>query len=82
MSKGIAHQIWNNKEGLTGVCFENEKGDDFRNMLEEDYEHIKTFYASNHFEAMNIYYKFMNWGEYELVNEQDKEIYKELKNAI
>lgn len=82
MTKGIAHQIWKNKEGLTGVCFENSKGDDFRNLLEDDYKLIHTFYASSHYGAMKYYYKFMDLGEYETMHKEDYEVYDEIKNAI
>jgi len=79
MKKGIKHQVWKDSEGLTGVCFANSKGDDYRNLLENDSKLIHTFYASSHFEAMTIYYEFMNWGEYQLVYQQDKELYDEVK---
>lgn len=79
MQKGLKHQVWRDEEGLTGVCFANSKGDDFRNIIAKDSKLVYAFYASSHFEAMKIYYEYMNWGEYQIVDEQDKELYDELK---
>ncbi len=36
---------------------------------------IHTFQAISHYEAMTIYYAFMNWGVYTTIFEQDKEPY-------
>lgn len=75
MKKEIEHQVWKDSEGLTGVCFANSKGDDYRKLIGKNCELIHTFYASSHFEAMTIYYEYMNWGKYQIVSEQDKEPY-------
>jgi hypothetical protein len=79
MKKGIKHQVWINSEGLTGVCFASSKGDDYRKLMEKNSRLIHTFYASSHFEAMTVYYAYMNWGKYEAIYEKDKELYDELK---
>lgn len=60
MKKGLKHQVWKNPEGLTGVCYANSKGDNYRNLMDKGSELIHIFYASNHFEAMTIYYEYMN----------------------
>lgn len=79
-SENVKHEVWEDTEGLTTLCLADERGDDCRKLLEYNSKLIHTFYASSHYEAMTIYYKFMNWGEYTTEFEMDKEPY-ERKNA-
>jgi hypothetical protein len=46
-------------------------------MMDSNAELIWTVEANSHFEAMTKYYEFMDWGEYEITFEQDKEPYQE-----
>lgn len=69
------HEVWADEEDLTTVCLANQTGDKCRSLLEPGSKLIYTFYASNHYEAMTIYYQFMNWGEYKTEFEIDKQPY-------
>ena len=80
-SDNVKHEVWEDSQGLTTLCLADERGDDCRKLLEPDSKLIHTFYASNHCEAMTIYYKFMDWGTYTTEFEVDKESY-EKKNGI
>jgi hypothetical protein len=79
-SENVKHEVWEDPEGLTTLCLADERGDDCRKLLEPDSKLIHTFYASSHYDAMTIYYKFMDWGIYTTEFEVDKEPY-EKKNA-
>jgi hypothetical protein len=74
-SPKIKHEVWLDKEGLTCLCLSDERGNDAREMLGEGRQFIHSFYASSHFEAMTIYYQYMDWGEYKTIFEIDKEPY-------
>lgn len=69
-------QIWKNPEGLTELVLANEAGNEQRKLMDPGSKIIHTFYANSHFEAMTIYYSFMNWGEYTTVQKEDKLPYK------
>ena len=72
--KKVKHEVWINNEGLTTLCFADERGNDCRRLLleEEGSKIINVIYAESHFEAMTLYYKFIGFGEYNT----DFEIYK------
>ena len=74
-SSEAEHQVWKTPEGLTMLCFADERGDGSRSLLEPGSTMIHTFQAISHYEAMTIYYAFMNWGVYTTIFEQDKEPY-------
>jgi hypothetical protein len=80
-SDNVKHEIWQDKEGLTTLCLAGEQGNDCRELLEPGSKLIHEFYASSHFNAMTIYYHFMDWGEYTTEFEIDKEPYYK-KNAL
>lgn len=69
------YQVWKSPDGLTTVCFADERGDASRDLLEHGSTLIHTFSAGSHYEAMTIYYQFMGWGGYTTPFEQDKEPY-------
>jgi len=75
-SDNVKHEIWEDPEGLTTLCPADETGDGARNLLEPSSKLIHCFYAESHFEAMQIYYKFMDWGTYTTEFEIDKQPYK------
>ena len=80
-SKSIyKHEVWIDKEGLTSLCYADERGDNFRKLLDEEGGGtvIHVIYAESHFEAMTLYYKFMGWGEYQTNFEIDKVPYSKL----
>ena len=79
-SDNVKHEVWEDSEGLTTLCLADEHGDDCRKLLEHDSKLIYTFYANSHYDAMTIYYKFMDWGTYTTEFEVDKEPYNK-KNA-
>lgn len=79
-SDNVKHEVWADPEGLTTLCLADERGDDCRKLLEPESKLIHSFYAESHYEAMTIYYKFMDWGKYTSEFEIDKQPY-ENKNA-
>jgi hypothetical protein len=78
----IKHDIWQDKEGLTSLCFSGDLGEESRSLLEPDSKIIHSFYADSHFNAMTKYYEYMDWGVYETEFEIDKELYdlEKIKN--
>ncbi len=74
-SDDVKHEVWRDEEGLTTVCFSDERGNDCRALLEPGSKLIYEFYAKNHYDAMTIYYKLMDWGTYTTEFEIDKEQY-------
>lgn len=71
-SDNVKHEVWEDPEGLTTLCLADKRGDECRKLLEPDSKLIHTLYASSHYDAMTIYYKFMNWGIYTTEFEVDK----------
>ncbi|MCB0381463.1 MAG: hypothetical protein KDD24_09420 [Flavobacteriales bacterium] len=71
----IKHDIWTNPEDLPMLCFSGELGAESRTLLEPNSKIVHSFYAESHFEAMTIYYEYMDWGVYETEFEVDKEPY-------
>jgi hypothetical protein len=71
----IKHDIWQDKEGLTSLCFSGDLGDESRSLLEPDSKIIHSFYAHSHFDAMTKYYEFMDWGKYDTEFDIDMEPY-------
>jgi len=66
---------------MTTLCLADERGNDCRKLLEPGSKLIHEFYANCHFDAMTIYYKFMDWGTYTTEFEIDKQPYDN-KNAL
>lgn len=71
----IKLDIWQNKEGLTSLCFSGDLGEESRTILEPDSKIIHSFYADSHYDAMTKYYQYMDWGVYTTDFEVDKESY-------
>ena len=61
----IKHDILQDKEGLTSLCFSGDLREESRSLSEPDSKIIHSFYAHSHFDAMTIYYEFMDWEKYE-----------------
>src|SRR5688572_10364363 len=81
---GIKHDIWQDEEGMTMLCFSGDLGEESRTILEPGSRIIHSFYADSHFDAMTKYYQFMKWGKYTTDFEIDKvpyEINEEKKRA-
>jgi hypothetical protein len=74
-SENTKHEVWKDKDELTTLCLADESGNDSRKLLEPESKLIHSFYAESHYEAMTIYYKYMNWGIYTTEFEIDKEPY-------
>jgi len=72
----MKHEVWQDIEGKTMLCFAGKLGNEARELLEQDSNLVYTFYAESHYEAMNKYYEYMEWGNYETEFEVDKEPYK------
>ena len=68
----VKHDVWKDSEGLTMLCFSGELGVESRRLLAPDSKIIHSFEADSHFDAMQKYYSFMNWGSYESDFEDDK----------
>jgi hypothetical protein len=77
--KGIRHEVWEDSEGLTMLFRADKAGNEGWLQPEKNSKLIHSFYASSHYEAMTIYYEFMDWGVYDTPYEIDKEPYPELK---
>lgn len=73
---GVKHEVWSDQKGLFTLCMADERGDNCRELLEPGSTLIHVFYANSHFEAMTIYYEFMDWGVYTTEFEVDKEPYE------
>lgn len=75
----MKHELWTNEGGLDLFCLAGPWGDSARKMLDPDYRLVWTCDADSHLEAMNKYYAFRNWGEYQTdFPEQDSKTYKEM----
>lgn len=73
----LKHEVWRDEEGKTMLCYAGELGEQARQTLEPNSKLIHTFYASSHYEAMTVYYQFMDWGEYTTEFEVDKQPYNQ-----
>ena len=71
----IKHEIWQDSEGLTSLCFSGDLGEESRSLLEPGSKIIHSFYADSHFSAMTKYYEYMDWGVYKTEFDVDKELY-------
>jgi hypothetical protein len=65
-------EVWEDPEGLTSFIHSDKGGDGARKLLKPCSKLIKYIYASSHFDAMTLYYQFMDWGTYETDFEEDK----------
>lgn len=68
-------EIWVDSEGLTSLLSSGPDGDTARKLLEPGSSIIKYIYAKSYFDAMAQYYRFMDWGTYTTVFEEDKLLY-------
>lgn len=75
----IKHEVWQDETGLSELCFSGPKGDGQRKLMERGKKIVYEFYAASYFEAMNEYYRFMDWGEWETCYEEDKKPYENMK---
>ncbi len=71
----IKHDIWEDPEGLTLLCFSGELGAESRKLLKPNSKIIRSFDADSHFDAMTKYYAFMDRGKYKSDFEEDKQPY-------
>jgi hypothetical protein len=60
----LVHEVWNDTEGLPGICLAGLMGDGFRALLGAGATLIATIEADSHFEVMSKYYSLMGWGVY------------------
>ena len=75
----MKHDLWKENEYEQTFCLSGPDGDQARALLSKSAKLIWTCEASSYFEAMQKYYKFMDWGEYKTdYPEHDKKTYKEL----
>lgn len=70
----MKHELWKEKNGYT-FCFAGSMGDGARKLMDSNAELIWAVEAPSHFEAMTKYYEYMDWGEYKLAFEEDKNSY-------
>jgi hypothetical protein len=77
----LKHEVWEDEEGLTTLCLADARGDACRALLEPGSRLIHTIYAASHYEVMQRYYDFMNWGHYTTEYEVDREPYPSLDLA-
>jgi hypothetical protein len=74
----LEHELWR-EESASGYehtfCRVGPKGDSARATLGPNAERIWTVFASSYARAMEKYYNFMDWGEYTVIDEADREPY-------
>jgi hypothetical protein len=61
----MKHEVWRDPADLTMLCLTGKRGADARALLAPGSVLIHSFYAASYFDAMNKYYAFMEWGEYD-----------------
>ena len=77
----LVHEIWEDKEGLSGLILAGIEGEKARKQfLEEGKNLVYSFYASSHFEAMTKYYAYYGWGEYSIIYKYDRLTYSQWKD--
>ena len=60
----LIHEVWEDLNGLPGLCLAGPDGDGFRELLDKPARLVRRFKAGSHFEAMTIYYDFLGEGVY------------------
>ena len=60
----LAHEIWEDANGLPSLCLAGPHGDGCRGILDQPARLIHTYAAGSYFEAMTIYYVHQGWGTY------------------
>ncbi len=60
----LRHEVWTDSNGLPMCCLAGPDGDDARRLNGEGATLVWTFEAGSHFEAINIYYRYLGRGEY------------------
>ena len=74
----LVHEVWERVEdgtALTGVCDAGPRGDGCRASFGPGARLLTTFTSCSHFEALTIYYRYMDWGVYTTDQEWDREPY-------
>ena len=64
----LLHEIWldPDEDGapLPGRCLAGPDGDDFRRLLSPKAQLVHRFEAGSHWEAINLYYRFVGYGDH------------------
>lgn len=60
----MLHELWDEGGGEQTFCLAGPRGDAARALLQPGSKLIWTVEASSYFEAMTLYYRYMDWGEY------------------
>ncbi len=71
----LKHEVWRDSEGLLMCCLAGPDGDDARRLNGDGATLVWTFEAESHFEAMNMYYRYLGHGEYTTTFEDDYQPY-------
>ncbi len=74
----LIHQIWEEEENgqkLESCCLAGSDGDEFRKSLSSNARLLTTFEASCHFEAMNIYHRYLGREPYTTKFAEDSQPY-------
>ena len=75
----LLHELWQDtgegEYGFETFCFAGPLGEGARALLSPEAKLIWTVKAGSHFEAMTLYYQFMDWGVYSTIYEEDRSPY-------
>lgn len=75
----MRHELWVGPNGCQTFCLKGVHGNAARSLLEPGAELVWEVDAASHYEAMTLYYKYMDWGKYMTsFPEQDCKTYCEL----
>lgn len=75
----MRHGLWVEPNGCQTFCLKGVHGNAARSLLEPGAELVWEVDAASHYEAMTLYYKYMDWGKYMTsFPEQDCKTYCEL----
>lgn len=74
----MRHELWVEPDGCQTFCLKGAHGNAVRSLLETGAELVWEVEAASHYEAMTLYYKYMDWGKYKTsFPEQDCKTYCE-----
>lgn|GEM_PF-677525 len=71
----LVHELWEEQDGRTMVCYAGPGGDTARASLEPGARLRWVFEADSHFEAMTLYHDRMEWAPYNTPQPEDLEPY-------
>jgi hypothetical protein len=75
----LQHELWLEPDGSQTFCLKGVHGNAARSLLAPGAELVWEVDATSYYEAMTLYYKYMDWGHYMTsCPDQDCKTYSEL----